>query len=111
MENSLIRVKRTANITVKLPALSPPFISADDAAWFAHEAIGNKKDREYGGAILQREDGRFFATRPIAGKTVSFDFETLMSTDAQGNFVHPAGFKCYAFYHSHPDSHCDGKRG
>ncbi|EJN26719.1 hypothetical protein PMI35_03783 [Pseudomonas sp. GM78] len=102
MENSLARVKRTANVTVKLPALSPPFISADDAARFAHEAIGNKRDREYGGAILRHEDGRFFATLPIAGDTVLFDHQTMMSTDAQGNFVHPAGFKCYAFYHSHP---------
>jgi hypothetical protein len=67
MDNVLHRVKRVPNVAVKLPALSPPFISADDAALFAHEAIGNKRDKEYGGAILQHEGGRFYATLPFAG--------------------------------------------
>jgi hypothetical protein len=67
MDNVLHRVKRVPNVAVELPALSPPFISADDAALLAHEAIGNKRDKEYGGAILQHEGGRFYATMPFAG--------------------------------------------
>ncbi|QPL30384.1 hypothetical protein [Pseudomonas fragi] len=36
------------------PELSPRFISADDAAVFAHDLIGNRRDKEYGGFILSR---------------------------------------------------------
>ncbi|MCU1763807.1 DUF4329 domain-containing protein [Pseudomonas sp. 14P_8.1_Bac3] len=87
----------------ELPELSPPFISADDAARFAHEAIGNKRDKEYGGLILQGEGGRFFATQPIAGDEMRFDVKALLATDAKGLLMHPAGFKCQGIYHSHPD--------
>jgi hypothetical protein len=95
---------------IELPALGPPFISADDAARFAHEAIGDKRDREYGGLILQREDGRFVATRPVAGEQMHFDFKKLLAMDAQGNFLHPAGYTCQALYHSHPAGHAEVKK-
>ncbi|GAB6405351.1 hypothetical protein PMHK_27790 [Pseudomonas sp. MHK4] len=68
MDNVLHRVKRVPNVAVELPALSPPFISADDAALLAHEAIGNKRDKEYGGAILQHEGGRFYALAAAASR-------------------------------------------
>lgn len=50
-----------------LPPLSAAFISADDAAYWAHEQIGSKRDREYGGAILKYEN-RYFATTPVPGE-------------------------------------------
>ena len=47
--------------------LSPPFIGAHDAAVYAHEQIGSRRDRAYGGYILKDKDGRFFIT-PAPGK-------------------------------------------
>ena len=98
--NDHTRRKPPGNIV--LPALSPPMISADDAARFAHEAIGNKRDKEYGGLILQGESGRFFATLPIGGN-LYVDFTLLLAVDAQGNFIHPDGYTCHGLYHSHPN--------
>lgn len=98
--NDHTRRKPPGNIV--LPALSPPMISADDAARFAHEAIGNKRDKEYGGLILQGESGRFFATLPIGGN-LYVDFTQLLAVDAQGNFIHPDGYTCHGLYHSHPN--------
>ena len=53
-----------ANIIGRLPTLSPPFVSADDAARFAHELIGDHRDCEYAGVILKNAEGRYFASRP-----------------------------------------------
>ena len=43
------REKRLARpaITARLPALSPAFVSADDAARFAHRLIGDFRSAEY----------------------------------------------------------------
>ncbi|MEX3775283.1 DUF4329 domain-containing protein [Pseudomonas sp. MYb118] len=100
MENDHTRRKPLKDFT--LTTLSPPMISADDAARFAHEAIGNKRDREYGGLIVQDASGRFFATAPVGGN-LYVDFTRLLKVDAQGNFLHPAGYRCHGLYHSHPD--------
>lgn len=45
--------------SVTLPALSPAFIHADDAALWAHRRIGARRDREYGGVILRNLQGYF----------------------------------------------------
>src|SRR5476651_2849158 len=85
-----------------LPSLSPAFITADDAARWAHEHIRTLlSDREYGGAIL-KQGNRYQATMPIAGNEVSFDFRILLATDAAGNLLAPNGYNCEALYHSHP---------
>lgn len=80
------------------PALSPPFIRADDAARYAHERIGQRREREYGGFILQREDGLFVATEPVAGNRHEFDFSEVFR-DARD---YPDGHAAWAVYHSHP---------
>ena len=59
------------DVSVSLPTLSPPFVSADDAARFAHELIGDHRDVQYGGAILKDTQGQFFATRPVKGRSAS----------------------------------------
>lgn len=33
-----------------------------------------------------------------------FSPHLVMSSDAHGNLLHPDGYTCYAFYHSHPNS-------
>ena len=91
--------------TVQLPSLSPPFLSADDAARFAHQLIGDHRDVQYGGAILKNSLGQYFATRPVKAHGVLFKPERVMSTDSSGKFKHPPGYTCIAFYHSHADTY------
>lgn len=99
------RFERAAGATqMTLPQLSPGFPYADDAARYAHELIGDKRDVEYGGVILRRADGQFFATQPVKGASRMFSPHLVMSSDAHGNLLHPDGYTCYAFYHSHPNS-------
>ncbi|WP_219266602.1 DUF4329 domain-containing protein [Pseudomonas sp. Xaverov 259] len=83
------------------PVMSPAFITADDAACWAHEAIGTQRDLEYGGVILKR-GYRYYATHPIAGKRVQFDHWRMLATDDQGKFIAPDDYAAEAFYHSHP---------
>lgn len=97
--------RQLANHTVELPDLSPAFIAPDDAARFAHELIGDRRAVEYGGMILKDAQGRYFATRPVRGKTSNFDPGLVASSNAEGQFVHPPGYTCYAFYHSHPNDY------
>lgn len=98
------REKRNAhpNVRTVLPTLSPAFINADDAARFAHQLIADYRTVEYGGAILQDTQGRYFATRPVRGRQSSFDPTLVISTDAKGMFITPPGYTCVALYHSHP---------
>ena len=107
------REKRLArpSITARLPALSPAFVSADDAARFAHRLIGDFRSAEYGGVILKDAQGFYYATRPVKGKTGAFDPTLVISTNLQGHFIQPSGYTCYALYHSHPDNYDALKRG
>ena len=81
-------------------ALEGPFISADDAAFWAHQRI-DKRDVEYGGAILQK-DGRFYVSSPIKGKAGSFAPNDVLQMGDDGKLILALGYRCYAFYHSHP---------
>lgn len=83
------------------PVLSPAFVTADDAARWAHTRIGNRRDKEYGGAVL-KQGVRYFATEPMAGESIHVDFRTIMPSDEHDYFVAPSPFTCEAFYHSHP---------
>ncbi|RQO59120.1 hypothetical protein DBR46_07300 [Pseudomonas sp. KBW05] len=89
-----------------LPRLSPPFISADDAARYVHEHIAPSQTAEYGSVILQREaDGLFVATLPMAGSATSFDWTLLLDRHGPAaDFVHPTGYRIVASLHSHPDT-------
>jgi len=92
-------------MNVQLPTLTPPFLSADDAALFAHRLIGDHRDVQYGGAIVKNNLGQFFATRPVKAHGALFKPERVMSKDASGKFRHPPGYTCVAFYHSHADTY------
>ncbi|WP_081214395.1 DUF4329 domain-containing protein [Pseudomonas synxantha] len=83
------------------PSLSPAFISADDAARWAHAAIGQRRDVEYGGVILKRGD-RYYATDPVADQRNSFDHGLVLAKDDEGHFIAPDDYVAEAFYHSHP---------
>lgn len=107
MDIPQLREKRlaTPNNQVPLPALGPAFFNPDDAARFAHRLIGDFRSIEYGGVILKDAAGLYYATRPVRGKTGSFNPTLVLSTDADGLFIHPPGYSCYALYHSHPSNY------
>lgn len=90
----------TPDVTLPLAPLSPPFLSADDAARYAHELIGDQRDVIYGGGILKNGKGHYFATLPIKGKDDDFFPWLFLSTDSQGRLKHPEGYTCCAFYRS-----------
>ena len=104
MDTTESRQKRFAppNNRVELPALSPAFVSPDDAARFAHQLIGDYRSVEYGGLILKDQASLYYATRPVRGKVGSFDPSLVLCTDEKGLFIHPPGYSCIALYHSHP---------
>lgn len=88
---------------LNMPALSPAFDHPDDAARYVHTAIGNRRDKEYGGFILKRSDDKYVATEPISGQTFLFDpNEVFPRNDEEGYVIYPAGHEDYAVYHSHP---------
>lgn len=93
----------TTPVTPVLPPVSPPFISADDAAYWAHRQA-RRSDKEYGSLILKRPDGNYVATTPLKGEADAFDFERLLKYDrVTRTFSHPPGYRCIAFFHSHPE--------
>jgi hypothetical protein len=87
--------------SLPLPALSPAFVNPDDAARWAHNQIGTRRDNEYGGLILKRGI-RYFATQPVIGVQRQFDFQTILAVDDKGHFIAPQGYECHGLYHSHP---------
>lgn len=82
------------------PALSPAFISADDAAVYAHQLIVSINQRVmYGGFILSR-DHQFFATLPVAGEQHSFDPAQVLSLSSDGMFLSIENYAIEGMYHS-----------
>jgi hypothetical protein len=102
MDQNLEQMDQPPGPRPTLPALSPPFATADDAARWAHARIGSYQQVEYGGVILKRE-GRFFATRPIAGNERFFLYSSMLQTTGDYGYLPPPGYRFDAFYHSHPD--------
>ncbi|WP_225908565.1 DUF4329 domain-containing protein [Pseudomonas lactucae] len=80
------------------PQLSPAFISADDAARWAHEQIGSRRGEPFGGVVL-RLGVRYYATAPLRN---SFEHGVLLAKDSEGHFVFPGNGLVEAFYHAHP---------
>ncbi|PMZ30295.1 hypothetical protein C1X25_37290, partial [Pseudomonas sp. GW247-3R2A] len=63
--------------------LSPAFLRADDAARFAHEYIGSRREQGFVGMVLQDRNQRFVATEPVfAAKRFALD--RLCPLDATG---------------------------
>ena len=79
--------------------LGPVFIDMDDAARFAHEQIAQRVDFTYGGLILQRSDGRFVATEPLAVTTETFNSSVVFPPEV-ASFM-PWGCWAVATYHTH----------
>ena len=105
MEEELAREKRAAVAKPTNNQYSPAFISADDAAFWAHRRIGARRDVEYGGVILRNLHGYFFATAPRRGGGDTFDVRTVLEQAADGSMRAPPGYRLAGLYHSHPAVH------
>jgi hypothetical protein len=81
-------------------ALSPVFLSPDDAARHALTQLGTRRERVYGGLVLRRADGLFVATLPVAVEDENFPagWIRLDELTEQGLFL--AGSTVVARYHS-----------
>ncbi len=88
---------------LSLPPLSRAFLSADDAARYAHEAIGGRRDRAFAGLVLKRSDGRYVVTEPVSGATSLFHFNSSYPLDRQGRpIILHAGHQLHGRYGSRP---------
>ncbi len=85
---------------VGLPPLSPPFISGDDAAYWAHGLIRHTEQREYGGVIVQDAHGRYYATQPIQSRHEQFYFGDVLQENEQGFPIAPKGYNLVGTYRS-----------
>lgn len=83
------------------PTLSPPFLSADDAARYVHERIGSRRDRHYAGYVFQRADQRFIATEPLEGGIESVSLGQIYPRDNNGLPIFPIDHALQGRYVSH----------
>ena len=86
--------------TVESPALGPAFINLDDAAYWAHQQIGDKRDVEYGGYIFQRKDQRFVASEPMKSGANTLAYGLFYPTDNRGLSIFPEDHVLQARYGS-----------
>ncbi len=86
--------------TGRLPPLGPEFITGNDAAFWAHMQVSNKRDRVYGAVILKRADGRYLPTVPTAGTAGGFHFGSILNEDANFDLLAPEGYSVYALFTS-----------
>lgn len=91
--------------TTHLPPVSPAFLKEEDAAYWAHQQIGTRREREYGGVILRDTTGKYFATEPVPGDDMQFNLLNVLALSAEGYYQQPKGYTCVASYHSHPAQH------
>ncbi|MQU07016.1 hypothetical protein [Pseudomonas helleri] len=82
------------------PALSPAFITPDDAAVYAHDLIGSRRDKEYGGFILSK-DHYHYATLPVSSEGSLFRPSDVLERSPEGGMLPPAGYVIEGLYHSH----------
>lgn len=78
------------------------FLSANDAALYAHEQIGNRRHRNYGGYILKAADGRFTATAPVESTANPFNEGLFYPADNTGPLIPPEHYEIHGRYGSHP---------
>lgn len=83
------------------PVLSPLFLSADDAARYLHQQIGQRRDRRFAGYIFQRSDQRFVATLALEGGIEALSSGRLYPQDNAGRSIFPSGLVLHARYVSH----------
>ena len=98
MDDSTLDTPRPYSTLV--PSLSPAFISADDAAVYAHDLIGDQREEEFGGFILSK-DHQYFATIPQSSEGTLFRPADVLSLGENGDILPPKGYAIEGLYHSH----------
>jgi hypothetical protein len=83
------------------PVLSQEFLTADDAVRYAHEQIDPRRDRQYAGYVLQRDNRRFVVTEPLEGDIATLSRGDLYPKDNKGRPVLPDSHLLHARYVSH----------
>ncbi|CAI8932023.1 DUF3536 domain-containing protein [Pseudomonas sp. IT-347P] len=84
------------------PGLSDSFLSAEDAVRYAHEQVGNRRDRAFVGYVFQRrDDERFVVTEPIAGDIETLGSGRLYPRDNHGQSIFPDDHVLHGRYVSH----------
>jgi hypothetical protein len=81
--------------------LTPLFVTADDAAIFAHGQIGSQRDQAYAGLILQDSHKRYVATLPVPAIGSRFALDRLCPLAADGTpIVLAEGYSLHGVYAS-----------
>ena len=82
------------------PSLSPAFIAVDHAAAYANDLIGDRRDVEYGGFLLSKDD-QYYATLPVRSEGYLFRPDSVLSKGLSGDILPPEGYVIEGMYHSH----------
>ncbi|MHA3737980.1 hypothetical protein ACXR0M_20220 [Pseudomonas sp. Eth.TT006] len=81
------------------PLMSREFLSADDAARYAHERVGERRDRQFLAMIFQREQ-RYVVTEPVEAGGDLLD-QQLFAVDAAGRAMYPDKHVLHSLFYSH----------
>ncbi|AKS06637.1 DUF4329 domain-containing protein [Pseudomonas trivialis] len=82
-------------------AFDRSFLSARDAALHAHEQIGSRRSRYYGGYVLKGADGRFVVTPPLESMGHPFSSTLFFPVGDQGALIPMEDYELHARYGSH----------
>jgi hypothetical protein len=96
--------------SIYVPVLGPAFISVDDAAYWAHQQIGTRRDITYGGFILQRADGKFFPAVPQVEWSSWAGLFAVVNTGSSYVPFFPEGFTCAASFLAPVAEHAEVQR-
>lgn len=83
-----------------VPQMSREFLSADDAARYAHEQIGQRRDRKFVAMIFKRGAQRFVVTEPVEAGDHLLETQ-LFAVDGRGRPVYPANHQLDSWFYSH----------
>lgn len=96
--------------TTSAAVSGPVFISVDDAAYWAHQQIGSRRDTTYGGFILRRADGKFLPAVPQAEWSSWADQFAVLNTGSAYIPYFPEGYTCAASFFSPAANHAEVQR-
>lgn len=101
MDSTHIQDDQAASTRRPVPHLGPAFVTDHDAAHWAHQQIGNRRETVFGGLVFKRDDGMYLPSVPVPGTANGFDFQDeLLKVDADKNFLPYQGHRVHALYSS-----------
>lgn len=82
------------------PLMSREFLSADDAARYAHEQVGQRRDRKFVAMIFKFGAQRYVVTEPVESGDNLLETQ-LFAVDGRGRPVYPANHQLHSWFYSH----------